>query len=69
MPAAIFEVWFSKHLRPAVLKAALGEAAAQAAPGDPARVILLLEQPAALPDRGAARRGHAVVAAAARWPS
>ena len=44
--AAIFEVWLSKHLRAAVLKAALGEAAAQAAPGDPARVIQLLEQPA-----------------------
>jgi penicillin amidase len=46
VPAAIFEVWLSRHLRPAVLKAALGEAATQAAPGDLARVILLLEQPA-----------------------
>ena len=44
--AALFEVWLAKHLRPAVLKAALGEAAFRAAPGDVARVLLLLEQPA-----------------------
>jgi penicillin amidase len=46
VPAALFEVWFGKHLRPALLKAALGDRAANAAPGDPARVLLLLEQPA-----------------------
>jgi penicillin amidase len=46
VPAAIFEVWFGKHLRPAVLAAALGETAARAAPGDPARILLLLENPA-----------------------
>jgi penicillin amidase len=46
VPAAIFEVWLTKHLRPAVLKAALGDAAGKAAPGDPARVIRLLEEPA-----------------------
>lgn len=46
VPAAIFEVWFGKHLRAAVLEAALGPAAATAArPGDPARVIALLEDP------------------------
>jgi penicillin amidase len=45
VPAALFEVWFSKHLRPAVLAAALGETAAKAAPGDPARILLLLENP------------------------
>jgi penicillin amidase len=48
-PAAIFEVWFGKHLRPAVLRAALGEAAAKLARrGDASRVTLLLEEPAPL---------------------
>jgi penicillin amidase len=42
---AIFEVWFAKHLRPAVLKAALGDGAAIAAPGDSTRVLMLMERP------------------------
>jgi len=42
--AAIFEVWFTKHLRPAVLRQVLGEAGARlAAPGDPTPVIMALE--------------------------
>ena len=45
-PAAIFEVWFNKHLRDAVLRQALGEAGAKLAqPGDSTRVIMLLEEP------------------------
>src|SRR6185295_3898520 len=45
-PAAIFEVWFSKHLRNAVLRQALGDAGAKLAePGDATRVIMLLEEP------------------------
>ena len=55
---ALFEVWFSKHLRPAVLKAALGDANAKlAAPGDSTRVLMLMENPSTgpvtLPDRDA----------------
>ena len=42
--AAIFEVWFGKHLRPAVLRQVLGEEGARlAAPGDSTRVIMALE--------------------------
>lgn len=45
--AALYEVWFTKHLRPAAVQAALGEAAAkQLGAGDPTRVVMLLEQPA-----------------------
>lgn len=45
-PAALYEVWFSKHLRPAVVKAALGEAGAKlVGAGDATRVVLLLEDP------------------------
>jgi len=44
--AALYEVWFSRHLRPAVLKEALGDKAGLARPGDGARVIALLEDPA-----------------------
>jgi penicillin amidase len=48
-PAALFEVWFDRFLRPATLKAVLGEAGAKlAAPGDAARVIALLESPGKL---------------------
>jgi penicillin G amidase len=44
--AALYEVWSAKYLRTAVLKASVGEAAAPlAAPGDAARVLLLLEKP------------------------
>ncbi len=55
---ALFEVWFSKHLRPAVLKAALGDVNAKlAAPGDSTRVLMLMENPSTgpvtLPDRDA----------------
>lgn len=42
---AIFEIWFAKHLRPAVLKATLGDGAALAAPGDSTRVLMLMERP------------------------
>jgi penicillin amidase len=49
-PAAIFEVWFGKHLRPAVLARALGEANAKLAePGDATRVTLFLEKADGLP--------------------
>jgi penicillin amidase len=42
--AAIFEVWFGKHLRPAVLAKALGAANAKlAAPGSAMRVTMFLE--------------------------
>jgi len=45
-PAALYEVWSSKFLRPAVLKAGAGDAgAALAAPGDNTRMVLLLENP------------------------
>lgn len=45
-PAAIFEVWFSNHLRPAAVRAALPpEAAAAIGSGDATRVILMLEKP------------------------
>lgn len=45
-PAALFEVWFSKHLRPATVQAALPpEAARLVGAGDAARVIAVLEQP------------------------
>jgi penicillin amidase len=44
--AAIFEVWFGKHLRPAVVRQALGvERAKLAAPGSSTRVIMALEEP------------------------
>ncbi len=45
--AALYEVWSSKPLRAAVLRAGAGEAgAALAAPGDNTRMVLLLENPA-----------------------
>ncbi len=45
-PAAIFEVWFSNHLRPAAVRAALPpEAAAVVGTGDANRVLLMLEKP------------------------
>ncbi|PIF73889.1 penicillin amidase [Variovorax sp. 54] len=44
--AALYEVWSSKFLRQAVLKAGAGDAAAAlAAPGDNTRMVLLLENP------------------------
>ncbi|ATA55707.1 penicillin acylase family protein [Variovorax boronicumulans] len=44
--AALYEVWSSKFLRQAVLKAGAGDAgAALAAPGDNTRMVLLLENP------------------------
>ncbi|MEO8249992.1 MAG: penicillin acylase family protein, partial [Burkholderiales bacterium] len=44
--AALYEVWSSKFLRAAVLKAALGDAGAKlAAPGDASRVLALIENP------------------------
>lgn len=44
--AALYEVWSSKPLRAAVLKAGAGDAgAALAAPGDNTRMVLLLENP------------------------
>ncbi|TDF64361.1 penicillin acylase family protein [Cupriavidus sp. L7L] len=44
--AALFEVWFSKHLRPAVVRAALpADAARLVGAGDAARVVAVLEQP------------------------
>ncbi|KWR74639.1 penicillin acylase family protein [Cupriavidus sp. IDO] len=46
-PAALFEVWFSKHLRPAVVRAIPSpEAAKLIGAGDAARMIEVLEQPA-----------------------
>ncbi len=55
---ALFEVWFSKHLRTAVLRSALGDANAKlAVPGDSTRVLMLMENPSTgpvmLPDRDA----------------
>jgi penicillin amidase len=45
-PAALFEIWFSKHLRTAVVRAALApEAARLVGAGDPSRVIAVLERP------------------------
>ncbi|WP_219218947.1 penicillin acylase family protein [Variovorax boronicumulans] len=45
--AALYEVWSSKPLRAAVLKAGAGDAAAAlATPGDNTRMVLLLENPA-----------------------
>ncbi|WP_431509540.1 penicillin acylase family protein [Variovorax sp. DAIF25] len=44
--AALYEVWSSKPLRQAVLKAGAGESAVQyALPGDNTRMVLLLENP------------------------
>ncbi|MCY1340907.1 Penicillin amidase [compost metagenome] len=44
--AALFEAWFSKHLRPAVVRAALpADAARLVGAGDAARVVAVLEQP------------------------
>jgi penicillin G amidase len=45
--AALFEVWWSKHLRPAVFAASVQAPAARAllGPGDPDSVLLRLEQP------------------------
>lgn len=46
-PAALHEVWASKHLRPAALGAMLGkDGAALAAPGDASRVLKVLAEPA-----------------------
>ncbi|NYI02298.1 penicillin acylase family protein [Cupriavidus plantarum] len=60
-PAALFEVWFSKHLRPAVVRAALSpEGAKLVGAGDAARVIAVLEQPD--PWMGAARRNEVMLA-------
>ena len=43
---ALFEVWFSKHLRTAVLRSALGNTGAKlAVPGDSTRVLMLIENP------------------------
>lgn len=55
VPAALFEVWFSNHLRPAVVRAALPETTARlVGSGDAARVLAVLEQPG--PWMPAARR-------------
>eukprot|EP01036_Dinobryon_divergens_P008999 gene8999-12046_t len=44
--AALYEVWSSKSLRSAVLKAGAGDAGAVlATPGDNTRMVLLLENP------------------------
>ncbi|MGY8524460.1 penicillin acylase family protein [Paracidovorax citrulli] len=46
VPAALFEIWFSNHLRAAVVRAALPEDAAKlVGAGDAARVLAVLEQP------------------------
>ncbi|CAG2141460.1 Penicillin acylase 2 proenzyme [Cupriavidus yeoncheonensis] len=46
-PAALFEVWFSKHLRPAVVRAIPApEVAKLIGAGDAARVLDVLERPA-----------------------
>ena len=45
-PAALFEVWFSRYLRAAVVRAALSpDAARLVGVGDPSRVIAVLERP------------------------
>ena len=60
--AAIFEVWFGKHLRPALLRTVLGEAGArQAAPGDASRALMLLQDPGRY---GIAERRDAVMLSA-----
>ena len=46
--AALFEVWWTRHLRPLVLERVVGEditARELAAPGDPASILALLDQP------------------------
>ena len=45
--AALFEVWWSKHLRPAVFRLVTDDPAIQALllPGDPESILSLLEQP------------------------
>ncbi|TWG88852.1 penicillin amidase [Cupriavidus gilardii J11] len=46
IPAALFEIWFSNHLRPAVVRAALPEGSARlVGAGDASRVLAVLEQP------------------------
>jgi penicillin amidase len=45
-PAALFEVWFSKHLRPATVRKALPSEAAEAVgSGDATQVLRVLEKP------------------------
>ena len=44
--AALYEVWFNKYLRPATVKAALGDGGAKLlGAGDATRVVMLLEEP------------------------
>jgi penicillin G amidase len=45
--AALFEVWWSKHLRPALFKLVTNDAVVQSLllPGDPASILSLLEKP------------------------
>src|SRR5947207_10215212 len=48
--AAIFEVWFSKHLKAAVLRQQLGESGAKlATPGDNMRILMALADPVVMP--------------------
>lgn len=60
-PAALFEVWFSKYLRPAVVRAALSpEGAKLAGYGDASRVLAVLEKPE--PWMPVERRNEVIVA-------
>lgn len=60
-PAALFEVWFSKYLRPAVVRAALSpEGARLAGYGDASRVLAVLEKPE--PWMPVERRNEVIVA-------
>jgi penicillin amidase len=60
-PAALFEVWFSKYLRPAVVRAVLSpDAARLAGYGDASRVLAVLERPE--PWMPLERRNEAMVA-------
>ncbi|WP_454727468.1 MULTISPECIES: penicillin acylase family protein [Cupriavidus] len=59
-PAALFEVWFSKYLRPAVVRAALSpDGARLAGYGDASRVLAVLERPE--PWMPVERRNEAIV--------
>jgi len=59
-PAALFEVWFSKYLRPAVVRAALSpDGARLAGYGDASRVLAVLERPE--PWMPLERRNEAIV--------
>ncbi|WP_342359138.1 penicillin acylase family protein [Terrarubrum flagellatum] len=44
--AALFEIWWAKHLKPALFRRAAGEAASLLVPGDASAIVAALENPA-----------------------